>query len=672
MKNIRKANSPRPDANQYLAGEAQCRFKGMIDETMRFVEDFQLMDGEHWKRFVEQFRIHSDTDGTIWRNGWKGEFWGKLMRGACFVYAYTQNPKLYRILTETVSDMISCAEEGGRISSYSAEDEFVGWDIWCRKYVLLGMQYYLEICREEEFAKQIVVCMRAQADYIMSKVGAEEGKRPITEATGNWRGLNSSSLLEPIVRLYNITEEEKYLSFAEYIVNTGGTSIANIFKLAYENKFYPYQYPITKAYEMTSCFEGLLELYRVKKEEWQKTALIHFADRILESDFTIIGSSGCTNELFDHSTVRQANTTNEAIKQETCVTVTLMKFFYQMTLLTGNASYADAFERSLYNAYLGALNTEKSMGIDIREAVGGIWSKAIPEVLPFDSYSPLTAGTRGIGIGGSQMMPDRHFYGCCAAIAPAGIGLVPKMALLRSGTGPIVNLYIPGSMETTTPAGAKLCFEIDTLYPREGSVRIRVGLDKTEDFTISLRNPVWSRDTKLFLNGELQEIGDGNIKANGKPQEERGGYIVLDRTWEDGDEIELILDMRTEAVYPIAYGHDVLMTNIIWEQDYVTPVYDEEDPEARKHVALRRGPLVLALDSRFGYNVGDCFAIDVSEDGYVETVFAETEQATWSHIVELEVPLKNGEYFRVIDYASAGKLWYGKSKLAAWIRRRNS
>lgn len=256
---------------------------------------------------------------------------------------------------------------------------------------------------------------------------------------GTWRGLNSSSLLESIVRLYNITGEEKYLSFAEYIVNMGGTSVGNIFKLAYENKFYPYQYPVTKAYEMTSCFEGLLEFYRVKKEEWQKTALIHFADRILESEFTVIGGSGCSEEMFDHSTVRQANTTNNRIKQETCVTVTLMKFFYQVTLLTGNAAYADAFERSLYNAYLGALNTEKMRKDDDETATDKIPPKIIPEMMPFDSYSPLTAGTRGVATGGFQVMPDRHFYGCCAAIAPAGIGLVTKMTLMRSVSGAVIN-----------------------------------------------------------------------------------------------------------------------------------------------------------------------------------------------------------------------------------------
>ena len=40
---------------------------------------------------------------------------------------------------------------------------------------------------------------------------------------------------------------------------------------------------------MMSCFEGLLEYYRITGKEWQREAVIRFADRILESDFTVIG-----------------------------------------------------------------------------------------------------------------------------------------------------------------------------------------------------------------------------------------------------------------------------------------------------------------------------------------------------------------------------------------------
>ena len=648
---IRKANYPKPDTNQYLAGEADCYFNGITEETISFLEKEHLLDKVQWKRFVEQFRIHSDGIDL----GWKGEFWGKMMRGACFVYSYSHNQKLYNMLTETVVDMMASADETGRISTYKVDKEFTGWDVWCRKYVLLGMQYYLEICEESEFAEKVLLCMRRQADYIISKIGSEEeGKKPINKTAIFWRGLSASSLLEPMVRLYNLTKEDRYLKFAEYIVEEGGTSIVNIFKLAYEDKLQPYQYPVTKAYEMISCFEGLLEFYRVKRTSWHKEALVRFANRILEGDFTVIGSSGCSHELFDHSKMRQANTTNEKLMQETCVTVTLMKFFYQMVLLTGNSAYVDAFERSYYNAYLGAVNTEGNIGIDVEQVYGGVYKGAIPRVLPFDSYSPLTAGVRGLMIGGLQVMPDNHYYGCCACIGAAGVGLVPKMACMNARDGIVVNLYLSGVMETKAPSGQKLSIVVDTQYPVDGMIKIRTHVGKEEKFAVFLRIPEWSRRTKIWINNEKQDVVEG--------------YVRLEREWSDGDEITLELDMRTKVHYPEAYGQDVLMNEMIWELDYVVPKYDEEDPEAKYHVALQRGPLMLAVDNRLGYDVESSFNIAILNDGYVKTEFPEEMLAPYKHIIELAVPLKDGTYFRVTDYASAGKLWSEESKMAVWIK----
>lgn len=620
-------------------------YNGIIDKSINFIEEFQLLRSDLWCRFVQQFKEDADFEG-----GWRGEYWGKMMRGACFVYQYSQNPKLYEMLTETIEDILSAQDENGRISSYAVDHEFDAWDIWGRKYVLLGMQYFLEICTDEDLASKIVDSMCRQVDYMISKIGRKsDGKIVITKATRHWRGLNSSSVLEPIVKLYNITKEQKYLDFATYIVERGGTDVVNIFDLAYEDKFYPYQYPVTKAYEMTSCFEGLLEYYHVVGNERHKISIINFANKILESDFTIIGCCGCTHELFDHSTVRQANTTNGATMQETCVTVTLMKFFYHLTMFTGDSKFVDAFETSLYNAYLGSINTEKVIEPTILKEHAD-WNI---EPLPFDSYSPLTAGTRGNGIGGLKLMSDNHYYGCCACIGAAGLGLVPKMALMKNENGFAMNLYIDGTMETETPLGNRVVFQTKTKYPICGKIQIQLDMSENESFALSLRIPAWSKETKLSVNGV-------DVRTT-------SGYVCIDRVWANGDIVDLELDMRTEAIYPIPYGQDILMNKVIWGANYMIPTCDEEDPIAKNHLALRRGPIILAQENRLGYSVDDPIDIQVETDGYVLAAFPEKDIAPYEHMLEMEIPLTDGSKMHVTDYASAGKLWNEESKMAAWI-----
>lgn len=87
------------------------KYTGFMDEMFRYIEDFQLLKPELWRRFMQQFR--EDADGAD--AGWRGEYWGKMMRGASFVYSYTGNEKLYDILVQTVTDMMDSADKDGRI-----------------------------------------------------------------------------------------------------------------------------------------------------------------------------------------------------------------------------------------------------------------------------------------------------------------------------------------------------------------------------------------------------------------------------------------------------------------------------------------------------------------------------------------------------------------------------
>jgi len=634
------ANYPRLGTDRFFSDpDIVCKFEGILDTTAKYITDFQLTDPVHWARFVEQFKVHSDSENR----GWKGEYWGKMMRGAAFVYSVTRDEKLYNAMYDTVLDMLTAEDELGRISSFTVEKEFDGWDIWSRKYVLLGMQYFMEICTDKELCERLTSSMCRQVDYMISKLGyAEDGKKPITSASRHWKGLNSSSVLEPVVRLYNITGDKKYLDFAAYIVHEGGTSIANIFELAYADTIDPYQYPIVKGYEMMSCFEGLLEYYRATGIEKYRDAVVRLGRRLIDSDVTVIGSSGCTHELFDHSAAHQHDPAlTDNVMQETCVTVTLMKLCCQLLSLTGDARYADTFERALYNAYLGAVNTEKNIDeAVIRKA----FPDAILEPLPFDSYSALTPSTRGRYIGGLQLMPDKHYYGCCACIGSAGIGMLSKVTAMVSADGASVNLYIPGTVTVATPENSRLVIKTVTDYPADGKVKLELTLAAPEEFTLSVRIPEWSKNTEIRVNGE-------NVSAV-------CGYTHIRRTWADGDTVELTFDMRARVVKPIPAPIDVVMTNGV-------PQVVVESHKARFFIAMERGPLVLARDARLGGDVCSAVDIDYDEDGYIELI--PSDSADFDRMIEFAVPTKDGGSFKVIDYASAGKTWDERSLYGCWL-----
>ena len=592
--------------------------EGKLDYAIRFIEDFQLLDTSLWKKFAEQFRNTSpkadDAD-----NGWRGEYWGKMMRGACFTYQYTKNPELYSVLASTVRDMMSNADEQGRISTYSVQAQYNGWDMWCRKYVMLGMEYFIEICEDEAFIEEIKKCLMAQADYLVDTIGYEsEGKVLITKTSGHWKGMNSSSILEPIVRLYNLTGEQKYFDFATYIIDCGVICDENvsIFEMAYADELELAKYPVTKAYEMMSCFEGLLEYYRITGIEKWKQATVNFARRIRLAEISVIGSCGCTHELFDNTAVRQANTEYNGIIQETCVTVTYMKLCFQLLSLTGDSVYADEIERSVYNALLGAINFDK------HRICGG---------LPFDSYSPLLFNNRMRGVGGQKYLSDGSFYGCCACIGSAGTGLIGLSSALLHEKGIVINTYSNAIINTENPYGENIGIKVVTDYPVSGIVNIEFTEDSEKEYSLFLRIPEWSKKSFASLNGECIDVKCGE-------------YVEMRKAFKKGDYITLSLDMRARLIYPLP---------------------DPDDKNAVHHVAIKRGPLMLARDSRLSSDIEEVVHFTPDADGCVECEIENT--AKFDKFITVNVKNSDKINIAMIDYASAGRTWDDKSITTVWL-----
>lgn len=598
------ANFPRLKTDRlFVDFDAQYDWNGNTDDLIRFVERIQLKDVPLWRRVVKQFGFPSDSPD----NGWRGEFFGKLLRGGSFVWLYTRDEDLYQILTDAVENLLTTQDDLGRISTYEVSKEFRGWDIWGRKYAMLGLEYYLEICQDEELAGRIVNSLCRQADYLVEKIGKGPGQIEITETSDIWGNINSCSILEPIVRLYNITKEQKYLDFARYIVETGGMKDGSLVELALDDKLYPYQYPVVKAYEMMSFFEGLLEFYRATGEEKYRKAVENFVYKVKESEITIIGSAGCWGENFNHSVVEQTNPAISLFSQETCVTVTWMKLCMQLLCLNGDPALADAMEISAYNALFGAVNTQRV---------------TLNHGFPFDSYSPLLIGKRGRWTGGYKMMSDGNAYGCCTAIGACGMGMVPRIACMRNEAGVTLNIYNDGTIRTGLPSGNPVALTVSGGYPVGGKITITLGLEQDENFTLSLRIPGWSKKNSLTVNGETVAVTET-------------GYLPLERLWKNGDTIVLTLDLRTRMM----------------KQDLF--------------VSYLRGPLVMARDGRLGEDILYPQSALVDEDGFVQTV--PSFIADFPTQVEEKVVMTYDRFTTVVDYASAGKTWGYDSTMAAWL-----
>ena len=374
-----------------------------------------------------------------------------------------------------------------------------------------------------------------------------------------------------------------------------------------------------------------MEYYYATGIEKHRTAVTNFARAILCSELSIIGGSGCTHELFDHTATRQT-VKYEGVMQETCVTVTLMKFFSRMLCLTKDSKYADAIEKSFYNAYLGAVNAKRQESTYMHTEYPDKDVKSC--ILPFDSYSPLTAGKRGRVVGGAQILADGSYYGCCACIGAAGVGVFLQNAVLADEDSVTVSFYESGVINLAFN-GIPVSIEIKTEYPVDGRITLDICADSPVEFKLLLRNPQWA----------------GN-----------GGYTVYERRWHR-DTFEISFDMPIVLHYPQKWDEDTIYTSISWDSGYcgVEPTKVYHSPDDDCYFAITRGPLTLAADSRTGKAADTLFSIPQGCEPCKNEICTGVPC-----LLKLKLNSKNGDEFYLVDYASAGQDW--DTLIAAWLK----
>ena len=452
---------------------------------------------------VEPFRTRNET------NQWQSEFWGKWFTSAVLAYKYKPTPELKQKLDATVDDLISTQTADGYIGNYKKENRLEQWDIWGRKYCLLGLLDYHSLTGDKKSLQAAIKL----ADHLMEELKNSDG---LIVTKGNYRGMAASSVLEPICHLYSMTKDKKYLSFAEGIVrqweSPNGPQLLSKSNIDVAKRFpkpanwYSYEQG-QKAYEMMSCYEGLLELYRLTGKPEYKAAVEKTWQNIKDTEINVAGSGASTEMWFGGQALQTAPVNHY---QETCVTVTWIKLSHQLLRLTGESKYADAVEQSYYNALLGSMSAD-----------GAHWAK----------YTPLT-GHRMPGSGQCGMNLN-----CCEASGPRGLFNLPQHVVMKSADGLYVNYFIEGRYLLNMPSGRKLELVQETNYPESGKINLTVNLSKAEDLLVHVRIPGWSKTNKVEVNGE--EIT--GVVA--------GEYAVLKRNWKPGDRISLELDMRGRVEY---------------------------------------------------------------------------------------------------------------------------
>ena len=408
---------------------------------------------------------------------------------------------LRRKLDQVVHDLMAAQESDGYLGTYVPAQRFglfegADWDVWSHKYCLIGLLTYH---RYTGSALALQSARRA-ADLLLATFPA---RRSIL-AAGTHKGLAATSVLEPMVELYRLTQDERYLRFAHYLVASwdepqGPALIKTLLTDKQVSRVNP-----PKAYEMLSNLVGLAELARVTGNRTQVDAcLIAWQDIVNHRLFITGGTS--QNEHFQADHDLRDNV--QAHVSETCVTTTWIQFNLVLLQMTGESRFAQEIERATYNHLTAA-----------QHPGGEDWCY----------FTPLR---------GRKPYLRHPEITCCQSSGPRGLALVPQWAFMTSRLQGddllLVNILEP-SRVTVVLDGQKVTVELHSAFPRHSECRLRVRLAnpaRPARFALRFRQPEWARD--FHLAGA----------------EVRAGWVTLPaRVWRDGDEVSPTYSLRSTRV----------------------------------------------------------------------------------------------------------------------------
>ncbi|OGV70890.1 MAG: hypothetical protein A2283_03575 [Lentisphaerae bacterium RIFOXYA12_FULL_48_11] len=480
--------------------------------------------------------IFKHRDGT---RDWRTEFWGKWMHSCVPVFRYTKDEGLKKNIDESLKLLMSTQREDGYIGNYKDDCHLQSWDIWGRKYTMLGLMHYYDLTGDKDTLKS--ACRIA--DHLMTEVGP--GATGKIQTIGMHHGMASCSVLEPIVWLYNRTKDKKYLDFAQFIADAmekcddspklvskalNGVPVAERFP--HPDPWWSWKNGI-KAYEMMSCYQGLLELYKVTGNAEYLQASEATVKSIIDDEINIAGS-GAAFECWYHG--KRFETAPAYHMMETCVTTTWMRLCETLLQLTGKAIYADELEKTLYNGYMATLAKDCST---------------------FSKYCPL-GGTRGRGEDQCGMKIN-----CCVANGPRGFVALLESILMAEKNAVMVNIYHASKASVMMPGGqSRVSIEQSGDFPKGNKIKLTVLPEKESEFVLKLRIPAWSLKTIVAVNG--QEVSGAAA----------GSYLDVKRTWKSGDVVDIIFDFtgRVESKnehFAFLRGPLVLSRDVRFADGYV-------------------------------------------------------------------------------------------------------
>ena len=454
----------------------------------------------------------------------------KALEGMAYSLINNPDPELEKKADEWIDKFAAAQQPDGYINTFytltGLDKRWTNMDkheMYCAGHMIeAGVAYYQATGKR----KLLDVCIR-MTDHMMSQFGP--GKR-------HWVPGHEEIELA-LVKLYQTTQEQKYLDFAYWLLEERGHGHGT---MGDKGKWNPVYYqdivPVRQLTDISGhavrcmyLYCGMADVAALKNDTGYIAAMDRLWDDVVHRNMYITGGIGSSRD--NEGFTEDYDLPNLDAYCETCASVGMVLWNQRMNQLTGDSKYIDVLERSLYNGALAGI----SLGGD-----------------RFFYVNPLESK-------GDHHRQEWYGCACCPSQLSRFLPSIGNYIYASSDDALWVNLYI-GNTGQIRIGETDILLTQETDYPWDGSVKLTISTSQPLEKEIRLRIPDWCKTYDLSINGKRINV----------PKEK--GYAVI-KDWKSQDVIALDMDMPVE---------------IVAADPHVKENFDKR--------AIQRGPLVYCME----------------------------------------------------------------------------
>lgn len=503
--------APRIDVNRKVSIPSafhECEVNGRFDN---FAIAGGLKKGEHRGDFS-----FDDTDPY------------KIIEGASYALAVEYDPQLDAYLDSVITLIAAAQEPDGYLTTCVTNkcDRLRGWwgnhrwdKINSHELYNCGHLYEAAVAHYRATGKRSLLDVAIKnADLVCKTFGY--GEDQIKYPSGH-------PIIEmALAKLYKVTGDNAYLNQAKYFVEETGRLTNGRSPSMYSQDHIPIleqEEIVGHAVRAGYLYSGVADVASLTNDSAYFGALERIWNNMASKKLYITGGIGSRAQGEGFGPEYELK--NHTAYCETCASIANVYWNYRMFLATGNAKYADVYERALYNGVLSGVSLSGDK---------------------FFYDNPLES------MKGEHERAPWFGCACCPGNVTRFIASVPQYMYATNGEDLLVNLYIQSEANISTDSNNISVRQI-TDYPWNGDIKFTIMPEMENEWALRLRIPGWTGDYPVpgdLYSYEAPSSSRVIVKVNGKEVNYMTGegYASIRRVWKSGDEVELSLPMEVKQV----------------------------------------------------------------------------------------------------------------------------